>query len=304
MGKQQCFGQKLLLFWQAIRGPFLIASGVPVLLGTAIAYAQLGYIRLVLFVLALLGCMLLHAGANVANNYYDWLSGADGSKPPEMLSGGTQLVQSGQLQPAKLRQLFLVLYAIAFACGTVIALHVGFIALLIGISGLVLGHGYTAPPTSFSYRGWGELVTGVTFGPLTVLGSYYAQTACFNWQPLLASLPLGLLITAVLYINEFPDRQTDEAAGKMTWVVLTKGQAIGVYQALIILALLTALPLLFSASPWIIGFYFVLAMLGLQAAWQGQKFFSCPERLLLVQAKTILFYTLTGLLLCVFYLGA
>lgn len=301
MGKSQ---RKLLLFWQAIRGPFLLASGIPVLLGTSIAYAQQGQIKLILFVLALLGCMLLHAGANVANNYYDWLFGADGLKPSEMLSGGTLLVNSGQIQPERLRELYQGLYIAAFVCGAIIAQYVGYLALLIGIFGLVLGHGYTAPPTRFSYRGWGELVTGVTFGPLTVLGSYYAQTARFDWQPLLASLPLGLLITAVLYINEFPDQHTDEAAGKLTWVVLTKGQAIGVYQALIVLAILAALPLLFAASLWLLGIYLALILLGLQTAWQGKQFFLCPERLLLVQAKTIVFYALTGLFLCVVYLRA
>ncbi len=300
MGKSQ---HKLLLFWQAIRGPFLLASGIPVLLGTTIAYAQQGQVRWGLFVLALLGCMLLHAGANVANNYYDWLLGADGLKPSEMLSGGTLLVHSGQLQPEKLRALYRGLYLAAFACGVVVAQYVGYVALLIGLLGLVLGHGYTAPPARFSYRGWGELVTGITFGPLAVLGSYYAQTARFDWQPLLASLPLGLLITAVLYINEFPDQHTDEAAGKLNWVVLTKGQAIGIYQALIVVAILAALPLLFAASPWVLGLYLVLTALGLQTAWQGKQFFLCPERLLLVQAKTIVFYALTGLFLCVVYLG-
>lgn len=301
MGKAR---HKLLLLWQAIRGPFLLASGIPVLLGTAVAFAQQGQIKFLLFMLALLGCMLLHAGANVANNYYDWLFGADGLKPSEILSGGILLVHSGQMQAEKLRKLYRGLYIAAFVCGVIIAQYVGYVALLIGILGLVLGHGYTAPPTRFSYRGWGELVTGITFGPLTVLGSYYAQTARFDWQPLLASLPLGLLITAVLYINEFPDQHTDEAAGKLTWVVLTGGKAIGVYQALIVVAILAALPLLFAASPWVLGIYLVLLVLGVQIAWQGKQFFLCPERLLLVQAKTIIFYALTGLFLCVVYLRA
>ncbi|NLW16089.1 MAG: prenyltransferase [Firmicutes bacterium] len=292
---------RLSLFWQAIRGPFLIASAIPALLGTAIAYGQQGEIVEGRFVLALLGCMLLHAGANVANNYYDWLLGADGLKPPELLSGGIRLEGDGGLSLEQLRSLYRALYFVAFVCGLIISQQVGYGALLIGCLGLLMGHGYTAPPATFSYRGWGELVTGVTFGPLTVLGAYYAQTGHLHWQPLVASLPLGLLITAVLYINEFPDRQTDEAAGKKTWVVLTGGQAIGIYQALIVLALITSLPLLFTGGFWILGLYLGLAALGLQMAWQGAQVLFCQERLLRVQAKTIIFYTLTGLLLCFTY---
>ncbi|HHW99215.1 MAG TPA: prenyltransferase [Firmicutes bacterium] len=292
------------LLWQAIRGPFLIASGIPVLLGTAIAFAQQGTTRLFHFALALCGCMLLHAGANVANNYYDWLLGADGLKPAQRLSGGSSLLPSGQLAPERLKQLYRTMYSLAFLCGLIISSRVGPLALPIGFLGLIFGHGYTAPPTSFSYRGWGEVVTGITFGPLTVLGAYYTQTARLDWQPLLASLPLGLLITAVLYINEFPDHQTDKMAGKRTWVVLTGGRAIGIYQALIVLALVASLPLLFTSSPWVLGLYIGLALLGLQMVWQGKQVFFCKERLLRAQAKTIVFYSLTGLLLCVVYLHA
>ena len=294
---------QLTLFWQAIRGPFLIASGIPVLLGTAIAYAQSAKLNPILFMFALLGCILLHAGANVANNYYDWLLGADGAKPSQVLSGGSNLIPSGDLQPTVLRNLYRSLYLAAFICGLVISEQVGYLALFIGLLGLILGHGYTAPPISFSYRGWGEAVTGITFGPLTVLGSYYAQTAHLDWQPLLASLPLGLLITAVLYINEFPDQHTDEAAGKINWVVLTDGKAIGIYQSLIILALLISLPLLLFIDWWITMLYLLLAAVGLHTAWQGKQVFFCPQRIIRIQAKTIVFYALTGILLCVAYLN-
>ncbi len=293
---------RIKLLWQAVRGPFLVASGIPVLLGTAIAYGQRGEVGLLRFVLALCGCLLLHAGANAANNYYDWLLGADGLKPAGSLSGGSSLLATGQLTPRGLRRLYRFLYFLAFLCGLTISFQVGLLALFIGMLGLLLGHGYTAPPASFSYRGWGEVVTGITFGPLTVLGAYYTQMARLDWQPLLASIPIGLLITAVLYINEFPDHHTDRLAGKRNWVVSTGGKAIGIYQALIILALLASMPLLFSASPWILVPYTAITLFGLQMAWQGRHALLCKDLLLRVQAKTIVIYSLTGLLLCAIYL--
>ncbi len=291
-------------YWHAIRGPFLFASCIPALLGTAISYAELGRINLPLFLASLFGCLALHAGANAANEYYDWLLGADAYQSPQAFSGGSQMVEKGLLPDVRLRQVYLTLYVVAGILGVLVARRVGYLALVIGGLGLLFGHFYTAPPVSFSYRGWGELVTGITFGPLIVLGTYYAQTARLDWRPMLASMPLGLLITAVLYINEFPDRESDAVAGKRNWVVLTQGQNIGIYQALVLFAILAAMPLLSTTSPWVICLYLPIAVLGLQAAWQGKRIFLRPERLLPVQAKTMLFYALTGLFLCIVYLKA
>lgn len=266
------------------------------------ARAQSGATNLLVFCLSLLGCMTLHAGANVANNYYDWLLGADKAHTSKALSGGSRLLQNEEAQLDQLRTLYRILYCIAGLCGLYVAWLTNYLVLVFGLLGLLTGHGYTAPPASLAYRGWGELATGITFGPLAVLGSYYAQTTRLDWQPLLASIPIGLLITAVLYINEVPDRLTDQAAGKWTWAVLTKGRGVGIYQALLLLAMISATPLLITVNRWLVGIFLALALLGLHIARQGKQLFVTADCLMPVQIKTIIFYALTGLFLCAVYL--
>lgn len=86
--------------------------------------------------------------------------------------------------------------------------------LFIGILGMIVGFFYSAPPFAASYRRFGELFVGIGFGPLIVVGSYITQTGAFSWTPLLASIPIGLLIAGVLFLNEFPDVEADVKAGK------------------------------------------------------------------------------------------
>lgn len=291
------------LWGRLIRAPFLIVTCIPVLLGIAIAYARLGQVDLVLSILSMFGCMMLHAGANVANDYFDWFSGVDPQQPQKPFSGGSQVIQEGLVDATRLRRIYRTLYIISACIGIYVAHQAGIWVLCFGFLGLFCGHGYSAPPLRFSYQGLGELVTGITFGPLIVLGSYFTQTGRFDWQPLFASLPLGFLITAVLYINEFPDYVSDAKAGKNTWVVLTAASAVYIYQVLIIAALLAMVPLLFHTNPYLFLLYLPIVWLGLQVIYRSQQFSASPERLLPIQAKTMLLHTLLGLLLVVAYFG-
>lgn len=292
--------RRLSLLAKAVRAPFLLASAIPVLLGAAVALANTGRFNLGLLLESLLGCVALQAGANVANDYYDWLSGADALCHPSPYNGGSQVLPSGQVTADQERRLYLILYASALLIGCHIAWQVGPTVLLIGFTGLMLGHCYTAPPVAFSYRGLGELVTGITFGPLIVSGSYLVQTGSLHWLPVLVSVPVGLLITAVLYINEFPDYLSDQAVGKLTWVVRTHAQQIWVYQWLVGGATLTALGLLAQQNPW-----FILAAIPL--SWLAGRPLLATRRLtaakmLPLQRGTLELHTFTGLGLTLAYL--
>jgi 1,4-dihydroxy-2-naphthoate octaprenyltransferase len=277
----------------------LFASVVPVLLGTAVATFDGHSLHLGLLLQSLIGCLTLHAGANVANDYYDWLSGADGAHQPWHLSGGSQLLQGNQLTPRQVRLLYRLLYLLALSFGIYISLQVGMTALCIGLVGLLLGYFYTAPPVAFSYRGLGELVTGITFGPLAVTGAYFVQSGSLEWFPLLVSLPVGLLITAVLYINEFPDYLQDKAAGKNTWVVLTCGRSMWIYQLMVSAALLATLGLLLYAGWWL----FLLSLPFAWLAWRPLR--SChqlsPEALFPLQRHTLKLHAVTCVALALLF---
>lgn len=293
------------LLLRSIRAPFLVASCIPVLLGAAVALHQTGQLSPWLLVISVLGCCALHAGANVANDYFDWLSGADTAHPPRKYSGGSQVLQSGLLMPHHFSRLYRFLYLFASLLGLYISWLRGPVVLIIGLLGLSFGHWYTAPPVAFSYHGLGELVTGLTFGPLAVLGSYYVQTSTISWQPVAVALPVGLLITAVLYINEFPDRAEDASAGKNNLVVKTDGRCFSMYEILVSMALISTLLILVQLNLWFVVGIVPLIALAAQSIMHGRRLFIMPERLAPVQSGTLKLHAATGLLLTVAYvLGA
>jgi 1,4-dihydroxy-2-naphthoate octaprenyltransferase len=142
---------------------------------------------------------------------------------------------------------------------------------LIGAIGLFSGYFYSAPPLFFAGRGLGEIMVGLNFGILSVTGSYYVQTHDISQAAIIASLPLSFLITAILFINEFPDSDADSTVGKKHWVVrLGKKNArwgfvtliAGAYGSIISGVILNCLPAvaLFSLPPAVFG---VIAAKGL-----------------------------------------
>ena len=109
-------------------------------------------------------------------------------------------------------------YLVAAAIGLVLlALRPSAALLVIGVVGIIVSLGYTAPPLKLVYRGLGEVAVAVGFGPLMLLGAYVVQTGgALTWEPFVASIPIALLVALILYVNEIPDRRGDARAGKRT----------------------------------------------------------------------------------------
>jgi 1,4-dihydroxy-2-naphthoate octaprenyltransferase len=210
---------KLLL--QELRAPFFTASAVPVLLGGALSYWHTTHLNWPLFLLTLVGVVLFHAGANTANDYYDHLSGNDAANTRFVrpFTGGSRFIQNGLLAPFHVLALSLCCFAAGGLVGVYLAWRAGWVVLLLGAIGGLAGFGYTAPPLKLGYRGWGELVVAITFGVLPVAGTYYVQTSTLPFDVIVASFPLALLVTAILFVNQFPDYEADRAVGKRNWVV-------------------------------------------------------------------------------------
>ena len=214
------------LIMRTFRLPFIIATLLPVLIGGAIAY-RAGHFDWVLLALTLSGALLMHLGANTANDYYDTHLGADDiNTTPTPFSGGSRIIQYGLLPSRMVLSLASASYLIGTFIGIYLAFTRGLPVLVIGLIGFLISWGYTAPPLKLAYRGWGELGVGLGFGPILVLGSYYVQTQSFSFEALLASIPLGLLVMLILYVNEIPDRSSDDEAGKLTIVARIKENAI------------------------------------------------------------------------------
>ncbi|UCH77493.1 MAG: 1,4-dihydroxy-2-naphthoate octaprenyltransferase [Candidatus Coatesbacteria bacterium] len=206
----------------AIRAPFFTAAIAPALVGVAVAFYEGYAIHWWHAVLTLVGMVALHGGTNLANDYFDHRSRNDWvNETPTPFSGGSRVIQEGTVSPRAM-----LIYSIAcFAVGAAIGLYLwrvtpGNVVLWLGLVGVASGFFYTATPLAIGYRGVGELFVGVNFGPLPVLGAHYVQAGTLSPAALLASLPVGLLIAAVLYINEFPDYRADKEVNKKTLIVL------------------------------------------------------------------------------------
>ncbi len=229
--------QTAKIWIKAMRLPFLTATFVPVVVGTAIAWRQTGSLNLLYFALTLATVALAHVGTNLTNDYYDHLSGNDQANLKfSSFSGGSRVIQDGQIAAKHILYAALLCFSGAMALGTYLLAVTGKPAIvLFGLAGVLCGFFYTASPVRIGYRALGELAVGFGFGPLTVIGSYWIQTSSFGLVPVMASVPVGILIMLVLLINEFPDREADEAVGKRTLVVLLgKEKALGLYHSLLV----------------------------------------------------------------------
>lgn len=251
---------------QALRLPFLTGSLMPVFIVAAWAWGQ-GHGSWTLLGLTLLGVGVVHLGGNVINDFYD----ARGSDPLNRMvtpfSGGSRVIQDGSLSPGRVLILALVLFAAGLAIGLILAGMGRPWALAVGGAGLFGAWAYSSPPLSLMTRSLGEVVLFLVFGPVLTWGTGYVMMGEFNWQSFVLGLPTGWVITAVLWINQFPDYAADRAAGKRNLVVrLGTARARPVYAGLMLAPYPTLLVMvhLLGFTPWL-----HLGWISLPLAWRA-----------------------------------
>ena len=292
------------LFPRASRFPFLVGSLIPVGIATALAYTEQGVFSILRLLLVAVVMSCAHLAVNFFNDYFDYRYGVDPPHPPRPFSGGSQVIQEGLQSPVEFLGQALVMTSLALAATIGLTLLSGPAVLAFTAVGAFLGYFYSARPLLLSWRGFGELTAGLCFGPLVMAGTYYVQVRDFSPAGLLLSLVPGALIAAVLFINQYPDRDTDRLAGKRTLIV-----QLGPRQALPVLYLLLAigfLPLALESFLPLIASKGYLALLGLFPAvlaaglLSGEKANwdeSNPGRLMLISYSV----THTLLLLSIFF---
>ena len=207
------------------RAPFLTASIIPILIGAAwsVASGRATPFPWVLFGLALLGGIAMHIAANTFNDYFDWTSGTDAANNDYFLpySGGSRSIELGLISEKGLFRLASVSLGVAILAGLALMVVRGPILIAFGLFGIFSAYFYTAPPLRLVARkGLGELLIGLNFGPLMVAGTTYVLTGQLTWLDFFAGVPIGLLTTAILWINQFPDAKSDAATGKNHLVVV------------------------------------------------------------------------------------
>lgn len=207
------------------RAPFLTATIVPILIGAtwAVAQGNTSPFPWGLFALVLMGGIALHVAANTFNDYFDWTSGTDQANNDYFLpySGGSRSLELGLISEKGLLRLAWASLAVAVVAGLLVLAVRGPALLLFGIFGAFSAYFYTAPPLRLvSRKGLGEMLIGLNFGPMMVAGTSFALTGQLSWMDFFIGIPIGLLTTAILWINQFPDAEADARTGKNHLVVV------------------------------------------------------------------------------------
>ena len=207
------------IYLRAMRLPFLTGSLWPVALATALAYLTEHAWSFRLFLLTVIGVGSLHLGANLLNDYYDSFGSDPINRYVTPFSGGSRVIQDGLLSDATVKTMAYACLAIGVAAGALLIYAGRPWVAAVGLVGLLCGYLYSAAPVQLMSAGLGELAIFLAFGPPLSFGAYYVQTGSLKPAALALGLPLGFLITAILWINQFPDFEADEAADKRHLVV-------------------------------------------------------------------------------------
>lgn len=288
-----------------LRAPFFTATIVPVCLGAAIAWARTGTFNLWYFLLTLVGAVCLHAGTNMTNDYFDHTWGSDeiNVEFANPFTGGSRLIQMGIVKPEVFLWQGIGFFVLGGLIGLALTFTRGLWVLWLGIVGAFSGYFYTAPPFRLVRTGVGELLIGLSFGPLMVLGSFYTQTQAVSWEPVIASLSVALLIALVVWINQFQDMRADAAVGKNHWVVRLgrkrSAAAYGLLLASVYLSLLAGV-LFGGVTPFaLLGL--LTSPLALKAYRVARLHYDHPEELTPANAATIQIHLWTGVLVTLGY---
>ena len=294
---------KIFTWLVIMRLPFLTATFVPIFVGAAVAHLAGFDVSWSWLALTVLGGSLLHIGTNTANDYFDHTSGTDEANYNYMVpfSGGSRSIQMGLISARGMLTVAIVSFALSAMVGLPLIQKAGLPVLWLGLIGFISGFFYTAPPFRFASRkGLGELLIGLNFGPLMVAGSALIQTGRLLPEAFLAGIPIGLLVAAIVYVNEFPDHDGDKATGKDTLIVVFGPEkarvgyvllVAGAFVSIVVMALNGTFPMLTLIA--LLASYF-----GVKAIQVLYKYYD--DRLLQpANAGTINMHFITGVLFCI-----
>jgi len=236
----------------AARPRTLPAAAAPVLVGTAYA-ATLDTFDPLRFVATLLGALLIQIGTNLSNDYSDARRGAD----TEDRLGPVRVTAGGLVPPKQVLIATYVVFGLAVLVGVYLIAVAGWQLLLVGIASILAGVLYTGGPRPYGYEGLGEVFVFLFFGLVAVTGTFFVQREELNWESFMLAIPVGLLATAILMVNNVRDLETDRRAGKKTLAVRLGRARVRVGYALLIYLAFATAPLAWALggehlTPWLL----------------------------------------------------
>ena len=297
------FMTKVFTWMVIMRLPFLTATFVPLFAGAAVVN-MLGFtVSWGWLGLTILGGSLLHIGTNTANDYYDHTSGTDEANVNYMVpfTGGSRSIQMGLISAKGMLKVAIISFALSALVGIPLIQKAGMPVLWLGLIGFFSGLFYTAPPFRFASRkGLGELLIGLNFGPLLVAGSALVQTGKLLPEAFFAGIPIGLLVAAIVYVNEFPDYHGDKATGKDTLIVVFGPEKARLGYVFLVVSAFLSIAIMAT-----LGTFPMLSLIALLASFLVIKivkvlYKNYDNRLLQpANAGTINLHAITGVLFCI-----
>jgi 1,4-dihydroxy-2-naphthoate octaprenyltransferase len=221
----------------------LPAAVAPVLVGTSLALGA-GHFKALAFLAALLGALFIQVGTNLSNDYSDARRGAD----TEDRLGPVRVTAGGLVPPSQVLMATYITFGLAVLCGAYLIAIAGWELLAVGAASILAGVLYTGGPRPYGYEGLGEVFVFLFFGIVAVSGSYFVQVQHLPWQAFVCAVPVGLLASAILVVNNVRDLETDRRAGKRTLAVrLGRDRTRLLYTGMVAAAFVAAL------LPWPLG---------------------------------------------------
>lgn len=230
----------------AIRPRTLPAAAAGVIMGSALAWRD-GLFRFDAMLVCLMTALLLQIGSNLANDVFDFERGTDTA---ERL-GPTRVTQAGMLTPSQVKIGMAVVFGLAGLLGLYLAWLGGWPILLVGLAAIVAAIAYTGGPFPLGYYGLGDLFVFLFFGLAAVAGTYYVQAGFVSAAAWWMAIPPGLMITAILVVNNLRDLESDRRAGKRTLAVRMgeRGSKVQYLICMIFAYLVVLLTILLGALP-------------------------------------------------------
>ena len=286
----------MLKHWlQASRPKTLVASFLPVVAGFLLAYEQSPMVSKLVGFFCLLYCLLIQIGTNLANDYFDYIKGADSKRE----NAPVRMVSSGLIKPRTMLVASLFVFFISFVLGIYIMNSVDGspYLILVGIFSVIFGIGYTAGPFSIAYNGMGDVFVVIFFGFVAVLSTQYVTilSVGLEWKPdWLLPLGVGFVINNLLVVNNYRDFKEDRVVGKKTLVVIL-GKRFGLVLFLVGVLISTLLIPILVPSAWPTIF---LLPFGIFSFWRLPKALTRIDydKILSVSAATVMGYLVCLLL--------
>jgi 1,4-dihydroxy-2-naphthoate polyprenyltransferase len=254
--------QNLQAWGLAIRPRTLPAAAAGVVMGCALAWRD-GFFRVDAALACLFAALLLQIGSNLANDVFDFERGTD---TPDRL-GPTRVTQAGMLTPSQVKFGMGVVFGIAAVLGLYLAWLGGWPIILIGIAAIISAIAYTGGPFPLGYYGLGDIFVFIFFGLAAVAGTYYVQAGSVSAAAWWMAIPPGLIITAILVVNNLRDIENDRKGGKHTLAVMFGERFAKAEYLLCMLVAYLVLPL--AAWMGIVSWFSLLAWGSLPIAWRA-----------------------------------